>query len=87
MHIVNYRQFGEIEADEFGYGPVGRPFMSDENIYHQIDSLKKMGDYDFDTLCCAHNPCLKNGKSRLAQKLQHLEDIVGQVQLLQKQGL
>ena len=28
MHIVNSRQFGEIKAFEFGYGPVGRPYMS-----------------------------------------------------------
>ena len=28
MHIINSRQFGEIEAFQFGYGPVGRPFMS-----------------------------------------------------------
>ena len=28
MHIVNHRQFGEIDAYEFGYGPVGRPLMS-----------------------------------------------------------
>jgi len=28
MHIVNHRQFGELAAFEFGYGPAGRPFMS-----------------------------------------------------------
>jgi hypothetical protein len=28
MHIVVSRQFDEIEAFQFGYGPVGRPFMS-----------------------------------------------------------
>ncbi len=62
-------------------------FRSDEKIYDQIDSLKKMREYDFDALFCAHNPCLENGKPRLEQKLQFLEDIVGQVQLLKKQGL
>jgi glyoxylase-like metal-dependent hydrolase (beta-lactamase superfamily II) len=62
-------------------------FRSDEKIYHQIESLKKICKYDFDTLFCAHNPCLEKGKSRLAQKLQHLEDIVGQVQRLKEQGL
>lgn len=62
-------------------------FRSDEKIYDQIDSLKKMRDFDFDVLFCSHNPCLKNGKSNLAQKLQFLEDIAGQVQQLKAKGL
>jgi hypothetical protein len=28
MNIVNSEQFSEIEAFEFGYGPVGNPLMS-----------------------------------------------------------
>jgi glyoxylase-like metal-dependent hydrolase (beta-lactamase superfamily II) len=62
-------------------------FRSDEKIYDQIDSLKKMHGYDFDSLFCAHNPCLKKGKPKLAQKLQFLEDIVGRVELLKEKGL
>ncbi len=62
-------------------------FRSDEKIYEQIDSLKKMRQYNFDALLCAHNPCLENGKSKMALKLQFLEDIVGRVELLQTRGL
>ena len=62
-------------------------FRSDEKIYDQIDSLKKMRKYDFDALFCAHNPCREEGKPRLAQKLQFLEDIVGRVQQLKEQEL
>jgi hypothetical protein len=40
-----------------------------------------------DTLLCAHNPCPQNGKSKLKQKLQFLEDIVGQVQNLKAAGI
>jgi glyoxylase-like metal-dependent hydrolase (beta-lactamase superfamily II) len=62
-------------------------FRSDEKIYDQIDSLKKMCGYDFDSLFCAHNPCLKKGKPKLELKLQFLEDIVGRVQMLRAKGL
>ena len=62
-------------------------FRSDENIHDQIESLKKMRRYNFDSLYCAHNPCLEKGKPKLENKLQFLEDIVGRVQDLQSQGL
>jgi glyoxylase-like metal-dependent hydrolase (beta-lactamase superfamily II) len=62
-------------------------FRSDEKIFDQIQSLKKVLKLDFDALFCAHNPCPRNGKSKLKQKLQFLEDIVGQVQLLINKGM
>lgn len=62
-------------------------FRSDENIFDQIESLKKVLKLDFDALFCAHNPCPQNGKVQLKQKLQFLEDIVGQVQKLKDAGM
>ena len=62
-------------------------FRSDEKIIDQIESLKKVLKLDFDALFCAHNPCPQNGKLKLGQKLQYLEDIVGQVQQLKHMGL
>jgi glyoxylase-like metal-dependent hydrolase (beta-lactamase superfamily II) len=62
-------------------------FRSDENIYDQIHSLKKMRQYDFDTIFCAHNPRTSKGGQGLKQKLQFLEDIVGRIQQLLKKGL
>ena len=62
-------------------------FRADEKIFDQIQSLKKVLKLDFDALFCAHNPCPQNGKSKLNQKLQFLEDIVGQVQLLVNKGM
>lgn len=81
------RENGRLFSGDLYLGGRIKYFRSDERIHHQIESLKKVGEYEFDALYCAHNPCLENGKSRLAQKLQYLEDIVGQVQRLQKQGL
>jgi glyoxylase-like metal-dependent hydrolase (beta-lactamase superfamily II) len=57
-------------------------FRSDEKIKDQIDSLKKILNYDFDALFCAHNPVPKNGKKRLANKLSFLEELYGEVKRL-----
>jgi len=64
-----------------------RFFRADEKIFDQIDSLKKVLKLDFDALFCGHNPCPQNGKSKLRQKLQFLEDIVGQVQRFKDRGM
>ncbi len=62
-------------------------FRSDENIFDQIESLKKVLKLDFDSLFCGHNPCPQNGKSKLKQKLQFLENIIGQVQKFKDMGM
>ena len=61
-------------------------FRSDENLKDQISSLKKVLQLEFDVMFCAHNPCLENGKSRLKNKLQFLEEFYGQVQRLIQKG-
>lgn len=62
-------------------------FRADEKMKAQIDSLKKICQYDFDCLYCAHNPQLHNGKQKLQNKLQYLEDIYGTVKGLHAKGL
>lgn len=56
-----------------------KSFMRDENIYQQINSIKELLQLDFDALICNHQPVFKNGKIRLQNKLQFLEDFVGKV--------
>ena len=61
-------------------------FRADEDLGGQIHSLKKIMALDFDTLFCAHNPCLKNGKQNIKNKLQFLEDLYGNVRKLVEKG-
>lgn len=61
-------------------------FRSDEKFYDQIVSIEKVLHYDFDSLFCAHNPCLKGGKEKLRGKLQYLQDLYGKVQRLKARG-
>ena len=62
-------------------------FRVDENIADQIKSLRKILTYDFNTLFCAHNPEIDNGKQWLAGKLDYLENFYGSVSELAAQGL
>lgn len=60
-------------------------FRSDERFCDQIASLKKVLEFDFETLFCGHNPSLVDGKLKIRKKLQYLEDLYGNInQLLQK---
>jgi len=54
-------------------------FMRDEDIGLQVTSIRKLLQLEFDVLFCNHQPILKNGKIRLANKLQFLEDFLGRV--------
>ena len=61
-------------------------FRSDERLIDQITSLKKILKFDFDALFCAHNPRLENGRARLKNKLQFLEDLYGSIHRLIQKG-
>ncbi len=81
------KNYGWLFSGDLYLGPKIKYFRSDENILAQVESLKKLLKLDFDALLCAHNPCPQNGKSKLKQKLQFLEDIVGRIKYLKASGL
>ena len=61
-------------------------FRSDERLHDQINSLKKVLEFDFEALFCAHNPWQENGRSKLINKLQFLEDLNGHIHRLKDMG-
>jgi glyoxylase-like metal-dependent hydrolase (beta-lactamase superfamily II) len=86
-HIVLFeKQRGWLFSGDLYLGERIKFFRSDEDICDQIASLKKLMNLDFDTLFCAHNPCLKNGKQNIKNKLQFLEDLYGNVRKLAEKG-
>ena len=87
-HIVYWEKTnGWLFSGDLYLGQKIKFFRSDENIIDQIESLKKILKLDFNALFCAHNPCPQDGKTKLKQKLQFLEDIVGQIQKLKAAGI
>jgi glyoxylase-like metal-dependent hydrolase (beta-lactamase superfamily II) len=62
-------------------------FRSDEVIADQIKSLRRVLELDFDAVLYAHRPVREGGKRRLRNKLQFLEELVGQVTTLRRRGL
>ena len=56
-----------------------KAFMRDEDMLEQIKSIKKLLILDFDVLFCNHQPVFKNGKSRLSDKLDFLENFYASV--------
>jgi len=86
-HTVFFEnQRGWLFSGDLYLGERIKFFRADEDFGDQIDSLKKIMALDFDTLFCAHNPCLKNGKQNIKNKLQFLEDLYGNVRKLAEKG-
>jgi glyoxylase-like metal-dependent hydrolase (beta-lactamase superfamily II) len=61
-------------------------FRSDEMISDQIESLKKILCFDFDTVLCSHHPKPTKGKQRITTKLQFLEDLYGSIRRIWEKG-
>ena len=92
MRYCRHKNFGEVEAYELGWSPFGPPAMTvhffvDEKIKDHIESLKKICQLDFDCLLCAHSPQINDGKTKLRNKLQFLEDIYGRIKSFHTNGL
>ena len=78
---------GWLFSGDLYLGDYIKYFRSDERLADQITSLKKVLQFDFEILFCAHNPRLENGKLRLKNKLQFLEDLYGNIHRLIQKGL
>jgi glyoxylase-like metal-dependent hydrolase (beta-lactamase superfamily II) len=61
-------------------------FRQGEDLGEQIESIKKVLQYDFEVIFCGHYPQFKNGKELFRQKLQYFQDFYGQVSHLYHQG-
>lgn len=48
-------------------------FMRPESMKHQIESLKKVLELDFEVLFCGHNPQFEKGKAKVKKKLHFFE--------------
>jgi len=56
-----------------------RYFMRSESMRQQIDSIKRVLTLDFEVLLCSHRPQFKDGKKKLQNKLEFMENFYGEV--------
>ena len=80
-------QKGWLFSGDLYLGDKIKFFRSDEQITDQINSLKKVLEFDFESLFCGHRPWKKNGKTRLKNKLDFLENFYGDVVMLMQKGI
>lgn len=62
-------------------------FRVDEHIDQQIESLRNITKFDFESLFCGHRPCLTNGPALIRRKLDYLVSFKQQVTDLFQQGI
>lgn len=66
--------------------PYPKVFLKDESISDYIESLEYLQSLDYDTVFCAHEGVIENGKEKMAKKLAYLKRIRSEVVQLHKLG-
>ena len=61
--------------------------LDSESIPQIIESIKQVLTYDFEEVFCNHAGYIKDGKQKLQDKLDYLQHVASEVQLLHEQGL
>lgn len=78
---------GWLFSGDLYLAPRIKYFRADERIDDTIHSLQKVLALDFQTLFCAHNPELADGKTKIRAKLEFLKNFYGEVVTLYERGL
>lgn len=91
-HSEDHTVFVELDkgwlfAGDLFVGIEIRFFRKGEKFWPQVDSFKRILEYDFDVIFCGHHPRLKDGRQWMQRKLQYFEDFGGRVRELHERGL
>ena len=63
-----------------------RYLREDEDLRLHIESLRRVLEYDFETVFCSHRGVVRPGKAALRRKLDYLVSLCERVQHLRRQG-
>lgn len=66
--------------------PYPKVFMKEESISGYIESIKKLCNYEFQTLFCGHEGMITNGNDKLKEKLTYLQKTRDEVLRLHRLG-
>lgn len=60
--------------------------LENESIPFIMNSVRKLLDYDFESIFCCHSGYVQEGKAKLMEKLRYLENLTAEVRNLHKEG-
>lgn len=80
------RQTGQLFTGDLFVYPRTKLVLRDESIPTMIESIKSVLQYPFEEIICCHAGYVKNGRDKLKEKLQYLEDIQGKIIEMDKEG-
>ncbi|MGG4444368.1 MBL fold metallo-hydrolase [Brevibacillus fortis] len=78
---------GRLFCGDLFMGVKTKVILREESIPTLMNSLRAVLTYDFQSIFCAHSGYHPDGKTRLQQKLEHLENLSGEILHLYSQGL
>ncbi|MFD2370210.1 MBL fold metallo-hydrolase [Brevibacillus sp. GCM10020057] len=82
-----HEKTGRLFAGDLFLGTKTNVILREESIPTLMDSLRLVLSHDFQALYCAHAGYIPNGKTMLHQKLEHLENLTGEILHLYSKGL
>ncbi|GAB1530316.1 MULTISPECIES: MBL fold metallo-hydrolase [Brevibacillus] len=87
-HVVLLDEMnGRLFCGDLFMGVKTKVILREESIPTMMKSLRTVLACDFQTIFCAHSGYHPDGKTRLQQKLEHLENLSGEILRLHSQGL
>ncbi|QDY46485.1 MBL fold metallo-hydrolase [Planococcus glaciei] len=78
---------GQLFSGDLFVAPKTKVIMDSESIPLIMDSLRKLLQYDFDSLFCSHSGYFENGREMIEKKLHNLENLTLKVRSLSEDGL
>lgn len=79
-------QSGRLFSGDIFVTTSTKVIMDSESIPVIIDSIRTLLSLDFQSLFCAHSGYIQDGKGKLKQKLNYLENLTGEVVNLYQEG-
>lgn len=79
-HVALFnKETGVLFTGDLYVSPKTKIIMDTESIPETMESIRRVLTYDFDDLFCGHAGYVKEGKSLLQMKLDHLENVSGEI--------
>lgn len=81
------KETGTLFSGDLYVSPKTKIMMKNESVPQIMDSIRTVLTYDFRSMFCCHAGYIPDGKVKLKQKLEYLENLYGEVKSLYETGL